>query len=297
MISQPTELERSAGRSMARWYVDYYRRPDHPMKLRVERLMRQLLRLSLVRAASPSGIWYELLQDDHVQQEILRFGAYEPESLRLMQRLLQPGDTMVDVGGHVGQFALHAAQCVGESGTVVAIEPNPQTYQFLQRNIVLNGFQQVIPVLGAVAASAGVARMVTPADDNWGASRVSSGYATAHRVFHALTMPLQALLGELGVRRVDVLKIDVEGFESQVISSLDLSSALRPRHIILEFIPALLAEQGESAPDVAQALRDAEYELLDVRGQPLAREDDLVEFNLWARDRRRGSENGADSRA
>lgn len=269
----------------SRFYVGYSRAPEHPMKMRVERWMRGALGVREVRATSPSGILYELQTDDYVQGVIIRSGAYEPETLTLMQRLLGPGDTMVDIGGHIGQFALHAAQRVGARGMVVVAEPNPEAYQRLLRNIALNGFEHIVPVLGAIACEAGRVRFVVPADHNSSAARVSSD-TTSSRSFHVLASPLQPLLEQVGASRVDFLKIDVEGYEQQVLESLDLESPLRPRHIVLELIGDQLAQQGASEDDVVGMLRDADYELTDVRGRSFAGSAELPESNLWARDRR-----------
>ena len=266
-------------------YLKYSRAHEHPMKMRVERWMRRLLRVSIVRAASPWGVWYDLRADDFVQAVIIRYGLYEPNTLQLMRSLLAPGDIMVDLGAHVGQFGLHAAQCVGPDGRVVVVEPNPETYQRLLRNIQLNRFNHISAVLGAVANKSGVSRMVVPYDIHTSATFISAS-AVGARAFNVLTMPLQPMLQDLHIDRITVLKMDVEGCESFVLDSLDLDSSLRPRHIVFEYNPPFLERQGTKPLSLLDRLRDAAYELRDVRGQPLVHLDDLLEANIWARDLR-----------
>ena len=261
----------------------FMRSPEHRMKHVGEWLLKRSLRLTDVSVVTSTGVRYLLAPGDLVQREIVLHGAYEPDTLALVRRLLEPGDTMVDVGAHVGQFALHASRAVGESGTVVAVEPNPRTYQRLLHNIALNGARNVVPVLGAVSERAGVAPMQLPPEGNWGMSRIAADGGADYR---ALSMPLSAILEALGVRRVDVLKIDVEGVEELVLRSLDMSSDHRPRHIFLEFIPDLAAHQGGSAHRVLEWLRSSGYALLDVDGRPFDGTSALRESNLWARDRR-----------
>lgn len=266
----------------SRLYRAYHRRPDHPMKIRLEGWLRRAFRLHTVAATDSSGLRYALSPDDLVQREILHDGAYEPRTLALMRRLLRAGDTMVDVGGHVGQYALNAAQCVGPSGRVVVVEPHPRTHLYLLNNIQLNGFQNVTPVLGAITDRAGVVEM-TSIEGNWGASRRTAAEREGSR-FRVLATPLGELLERLGVEGVTLLKIDVEGLEPVVLRSLDLRGRLRPRHIILEYVPDLLLEQGEIASSVPDLLRTAGYRLSDIAGTAFVPGMELPEFNLVAGD-------------
>lgn len=266
-----------------RLFTRFLRTPAHRTKHLEEWLLKRSLRLRDVAAVNQAGIRYLLSPGDLVQRQILLHGAYEPETLALVLRLLAPGDTMVDVGAHVGQFALHASSRVGPSGTVVAFEPNPRTYQRLLHNIGLNAADNVVPVLGAVGERAGVAPMKLPPEGNWGMSRIASDGAAD---YSALAMPLTQVLESLQVRRVDVLKIDVEGVEELVLRSIDFESTLRPRHIFLEFIPELASHQGKSSSGLLTWLRSSGYELLDVAGRAFDGASELPEFNLWARDRR-----------
>jgi FkbM family methyltransferase len=64
-------------------------------------------------------------------------------SLDLFVHSLKPGDTVYDVGSHVGMYEVFLAQVVGEKGMVVAFEPHPGTYEQLLENIRLNGLANV----------------------------------------------------------------------------------------------------------------------------------------------------------
>lgn len=269
-----------------RWLGAYARMPYHRGKGRAERLLRRIMGAEEVDAVSPTGVRYRLAPEEVVQREILVHGAYEPRTLALMQRLLRSGDTMVDVGGHVGQYALHAARAVGPTGRVVAFEPNPRTYRYLTRNVDLNGLRgRIVPVLAAVDTRVGVAPMFAGREENWGLASLG---ASGDVAFHVATVPLTEALRALGVQRLDVLKIDVEGYEGRVLRSLDLGSELRPRHIILEFIPAQLASCGENATALLDAMRAAGYRIAGVDGEPLSDPAQLPELNLWAADGRVG---------
>lgn len=267
-----------------RWLGAYARMPYHRGKRRAERLLRRLLRIDEPEAISPAGVRYRLAAEEIVQREILVHGAYEPRTLALMHRLLRPGDTMVDVGSHVGQYALHAARAVGARGRVVAFEPNPLTYKYLVRNVELNGASAtIVPVLAAIDVRPGVAPLATGRKENWGLASLGGAGDVS---FHVATVPLGDALAALRVGRVDVLKIDVEGYEGRVLRSLDLRSPLRPRHVIFEFIPRQLRDCGENPDALLETLRDAGYALAGVDGTPLDDPACLTEFNVWASDLR-----------
>lgn len=269
-----------------RLYVRYVRMPNHPMKLRLERWLRRAFALRRVLAQSAAGVRFRLLEDDFVQHQILRCGVYEPRSIALVRQLLAPGDVMVDVGGHVGLYALHAAAAVGATGRVITVEPNPWTYEYLLENVALNDAGNVTAVLGAVGDEPGAATLTTIADGNWGQTRVVPA-AAAGAAFTVAVVPLGLLLRGLGVPRVDVLKIDVEGFEERVLRSIDLSSSLRPRHIVFEYLPELAAAHSERPDTIIAHLTAAGYELRDVTGAPYRVGEPLPEDNLWALDRTR----------
>lgn len=267
-----------------RVYSRYYRAPNHRGKWRIEAFLRRIFGLSEVVAPSPDGVRFALQLQDMVQEHMLRTGSYEPESLALMRRLLRPGDVMVDVGAHVGEYGLHASPIVGRDGKVVMVEANPRTYQLLLRNIVLNNFANVSPLLGAVGATEAVVPMSFPAETNWGATHMAT--AASDRAFYVAALDLGAALSQMGVASIGLLKLDVEGVEGAVLRALDLASPLRPRAILLEFIPELIVRMGDSPRAVLALLRDAGYAISDVRGAAITETSSLVEENVLALDSR-----------
>jgi FkbM family methyltransferase len=64
------------------------------------------------------------------------------------------GDTVVDVGAHIGRYTLISSNCVGKDGKVIAIEANPRVFETLKRNIKLNDFDNVLFLNYAVFSKA-----------------------------------------------------------------------------------------------------------------------------------------------
>ena len=75
---------------------------------------------------------------------IVRDGLIEPWTTRLVQRLLRPGDTFVNVGANFGYYAVLGATLVQSSGQVIAIEANPHVFPFLLRSVLWSGFSSAV---------------------------------------------------------------------------------------------------------------------------------------------------------
>ncbi|MDG4808279.1 FkbM family methyltransferase [Micromonospora sp. WMMD1120] len=133
----------------------------------------------------------------------------EAEDYSLHDYRIQPGDTVVDCGAGVGGEVRLFSRLVGPSGKVVAIEAHPRTFGCLRRSIQLNGLTNVVPVECALVEEPGTVHLD---DDQEG--HISNGLTTdlAHSV--AVTgRTLEELFTSLGIERVDLLKMNIEGAE------------------------------------------------------------------------------------
>ncbi|MDQ3242738.1 MAG: FkbM family methyltransferase [Gemmatimonadota bacterium] len=98
-------------------------------------------------------------------------GIYEPAETALVQQLVGPGSTVLDIGANIGYYTLQFAELVGASGRVIAFEPDPANFELLARNTQLNGYLNVTLVQRAASNTAGILnlhRSIT----NWGDSRI-----------------------------------------------------------------------------------------------------------------------------
>lgn len=201
---------------------------------------------------------------DATAAEVCFTGRYEPQETQLLQDLLRPGDVFVDVGANWGYYTLAAAHLVGSAGRVVAFEPEPRVSALLASNIDINGLAHVLHQ--AVAVGASVERVAFSAfraeDGNWGVSR-TVGHNRAMAVdFESDSVPLDSALDAVSVGVVQLVKIDVEGAETSVLSGMERGLAAgRYRYVMLECHPGLLAERGASEMDCATSLAAAGYRL------------------------------------
>ncbi len=226
------------------------------------------------------GLRMELDPAEWPQVDLRAFGRLEPETTALFERLLKQGDIYVDVGAHVGYHALVARHCVGASGRVLAIDPQPYNCDKLLTNAGLNGFTNITVVVAAAGRADGSISLRNQSRSD--RSRLTLNGAGVNDEPTAFVVPmlrLDSLFAAQRLDRVDLMKVDVEGCELDVLlgagDSLD-----RVKNIVVEILPEATAEK---ANETARLLRASGYLLSDVEGADWQPGRTCVENNVWAR--------------
>ena len=136
----------------------------------------------------------------------------------LVQKVFQPkqGQIVIDVGAHIGLYTLQAAREVGPSGTVISVEPDPQSFRILKDNIALNHLDNVIAVNAALSEIPGEMTFYACTDPSLSGFELQPD-ARLREVTVVRTATLDELLSACGVSEVDWIKIDVEGAETKVL--------------------------------------------------------------------------------
>lgn len=136
-------------------------------------------------------------------------GTYEPEQTGLFERHVRPGDTVLDVGAHVGYYTVLSAVLAGPSGAVWSFEPNPTNAGFLRRHVEINGLAQVRVEQAAVSDAEGTARF----DFGTGSG---TGHLSSDGAIEVRTVRLDDFCAAHGIVP-GAIKIDVEGAEAAVL--------------------------------------------------------------------------------
>lgn len=177
------------------------------------------LRHKLIRYLPPS--WRHALRAWNSVRQVRRFRPEDWPEARLVQRLIRPGDVVVDAGANIGYISALLARWVGPQGLVHSIEPIPATFDLLQRDMVALGLSQVRCHACGVSDQAGQAVMEIPEYPDGGANYYESKVvAVADRASPAQqTVRLRTLDEVVGdtLDRVTFMKIDVEGHEEPAL--------------------------------------------------------------------------------
>ncbi|WP_119460994.1 FkbM family methyltransferase [Rhodospirillaceae bacterium SYSU D60014] len=160
------------------------------------------------------------------------FGFSEPAFHKFLSAYLQPGMTVVDIGANVGAYTLLAAKRVGPGGRVVAFEAAPQIYRFLMENVDRNRFGNVVVENVAVGQAEGHLRFTVQAGD-LGKSHVHSPLEDdGVEVIDISVIDLDGYCSRSGLRRIDYMKIDVEGYEMPVLRGARRTLADNPTMLV-----------------------------------------------------------------
>ena len=209
------------------------------------------------------GVVMLLDPGDCVSSEILRTGRWEPDSWAAIRQHLPVGGTFVDVGAHIGYFSLKAAGVVGPTGKVIAVEANPDTARRLRDNVRASGANAIAVHPVACSDSDGALEFFASNRGNTGKASLSrenalqsGSVSAAHRV---RTQPLDAIVIESAVSRVDVIKMDVEGAELLVLKGAKRILARYSPVLIVELSDRLLQSMGTTTAGVKEYLQSFGY--------------------------------------
>jgi len=186
-------------------------------------------------------------------QRTMFLGLYEPADTALVRRLLAPGDTVIDVGAHIGWFTTIAAQQVGDHGRVTAFEPYATNAAALRDNLARNNCRNVTVIESALGSEPGHLTLARARGDSGGVTALD----------WARDAPLEAPMATLddlagGLDDVALMKIDVEGWEAHVLRGA-LATLARTRRVLIERNVPCLTKAGSSPAELTALLRDAGF--------------------------------------
>ncbi len=229
--------------------------------------------------------------NDYVQREILFHGGYELPTLERFDSLLLDARGFTDFGAHMGLYTLRAARALlPRDGRVFAIEPTIPNAHALLRNAHLSGLQNIELCCAAFSDQGGLLRMIAPHFNNTGGSRLGNprNLASDQReiALHVAVRPAAELVPLIPEACLDLVKLDVEGQEFRILRSLFASTPIRPRNLIVEYLPGICENDTVDQLALELAWLQSEgYELLNVHGEPYRPEVVLPDSNLWLRRR------------
>lgn len=168
-------------------------------------------------------------------------GYWEMWLTQFLAQRLKPGMTAIDVGANFGYYTLLMGEAVGETGRVIAMEPNPEAASLLQESVNLSGHggrTQLVPQ--ALGASTGRAWLYAPDGEPKNASLVGQPDLPGGTTLEVPIVTLDEVA--LSYPRVDLVKIDAEGGEQGIVAGMQQLIARDRPLIVLEFNAVRYAE-------------------------------------------------------
>jgi len=154
---------------------------------------------------------------DAIDNDLYTMGTYEAGTLNIINNCLNEGDIFVDVGANIGLMSLLASSLVGESGAVYSFEPVTTTFNLLNKNITLNQIDNIQTMNFGLGSAPGTALIFEVDHENRGMSSFVERKVNNDKGTEVSINTLDSFLVSKEVENVRLLKIDVEGWELEVL--------------------------------------------------------------------------------
>ncbi|MEO1241134.1 MAG: FkbM family methyltransferase [Pseudomonadota bacterium] len=170
---------------------------------------------------------------------------YEEGTLLLIEKLLPEGGVFVDVGANIGVMSTFAARHVGDKGLVFAFEPDAVNFARLTWARRANRLPQMLPFPVALGANRGVALLMGAPDGDGGLSSLVKleGFQEQSTV---PVVRMDEYLLTFDPARIDLIKIDVEGFEKDVVEGAAKVFECYKPAVIMEMVNDDAVRAGEA---------------------------------------------------
>jgi len=213
-----------------------------------------------------NGLNWELDLREGIDLAIFAFGSFERETTRALKKLVMPGSIVLDIGANIGAHTLNLGRLVGPRGKVYAFEPTTYAFNKLKRNLALN------PEISARVV-AEQARLTCEPKLDRSVEIYSSWKVVGEEPRHPKHLGIAQSTGAAAVLTLDdycnnsdlsgiaFVKLDVDGFETEVLSGGIQTLRRDSPTICMELAPYALEERGSSLTELLALLGNLGYRL------------------------------------
>jgi FkbM family methyltransferase len=225
----------------------------------VAAILKRLLNVRRIPLETPEGI-FAIDPVSNLGLALCR-GEYEPEMTNTVRRLLREGSVFVDLGANEGYFSVIGAKLVGPTGRVVSVEPQTRLLPVLEQNCSSNGVSNRVTISKcAVSDKSGTSPFFLTTELNTGASGLTRHTRYALPTETVSTVTLAELLSRSGLTHVDLMKVDIEGYEYEaLLGSRQLFRDGIIRALALELHPELIRKRNLDPGDIPSFLESSGY--------------------------------------
>jgi len=202
--------------------------------------------------------------DSYIEWSILTTGTYENEINKLIRISLKAGETALDIGGNIGLQSLRMSQCVGNEGKVIAVEPLGYLQEKFRRNMALNKAENITLLPYALSDEEGEVEFTIDSSSwNQGTFSLNKNAPGAEKQVVLIKIP-DSVPEVSSLEAVHLIKIDVEGFEFQVLRGLKQTIEKHKPRIIFEYDKGYWDNTGQAIAGCFLFLQQMNYTLYQI---------------------------------
>ena len=220
---------------------------------------------TVVEMKNPGGGKFLCNLDDWIPWNVFAHGSYKMEANyeKFMLDKLSGCRVVLDVGANVGYYAVQMGRILKGTGHVYAFEPLSYQCNLLAKNIALNALDNVTIVKSIVSDSSGSRRIYFSGTESTG---TSSLIIKSDQYEDVESITLDQFCKEKGISEVDLIKIDVEGYELTVLKGMrELLKSGKIKMLFLEIESELLLEAGTSAEEIVKFLKNYHFQPFSIK--------------------------------
>jgi len=214
----------------------------------------------ILRQKHLNGFQVIVRAEEEVGRELYYKGVFEGEETKFFKGLVKESSVCFDIGANIGYYSLlFASLC--PRGSVHSFEPVPMNYHILCANSLLNGFSNLKANLCAMGGTDGSAELVISSDSAY-SSLVDTCRKPAASKIAVRVITLDDYCDRNDIRKIDLLKVDVEGAEGRVLSGAQRvmqDPERRPRTVMLELYEPMLKRYESSTAEISAKMRALGY--------------------------------------
>lgn len=218
-----------------------------------------LYRTGSIRRTETDGINFEL--DNSCLMQWYVYWGLRDKTRDSLYSMVKPGDVILDVGTNVGETLLNFARLTGPKGRVYGFEPDQRNFANVQKNIELNDFDNVRVFNLGVSDEKSTLKLFRVDPHNRGMNRIlSEAEAEEFNDFTTIEVDtLDATLAANGINKVDLVKIDIEGYEMHALrGGATLLKTQKPK-LFIEVGYTRLIKNGTSPNEMVAFLHEFGY--------------------------------------
>jgi FkbM family methyltransferase len=261
-------------------------------KIAVAAALSRIIRTARVAVGAASdhvlvkrdGIAWQLDLKEGIDFAIF-LNLYERSTRRAIRRWVRPGSVVLDVGANIGAHTLELARQVGRGGKVFAFEPTTFAHFKLLQNLALNpGLAAIVKAEQLMLASSDDRSTDLQIYSSWPliqADRLHADHLGRLQTTEgARAISLDTYLGQAGVSRVDFIKLDVDGYECEVLEGARRCLDTYRPPIVMELAPYVLQERGASLAQLVAILGRSGYRFTGLDGEPVSQNVTALESKI-----------------
>lgn len=157
---------------------------------------------------------------------------YKDDAPLVFEQVVKPGMTILDLGGHIGFYALLGARLVGPAGKVYTFEPDPTNSAVLAKNVEINGYRNIVLVRKAVSNTTGPVKLYLD-DAHTGMHSLYQEHASGNRYEVVEAATLDDFLAAEGWPQIGFIKMNIEGAEAAALEGMTRLLAAQPACLLL----------------------------------------------------------------